>query len=259
MGGVCWYGEIYWNANLSSYLLFRGSSTGPPPLFSVTQSLHSLLSENLRAVVTQIFFLLHEDILIKLSNNPYPQLLFLLVFWHLDLSNKEQLVFVATALALPKKPKTFYSPQKRSKKRNNLFFFVLGTFSVLSALQSDVVIAQHLHNGQWKACLSVFAGSGDSCPLARSKNRLRTQTICSPERPGGTHAQMGLCFWTLSCFMLHDGSCDLLWVFWCFFFLLAAPGSDVGDITNYRVRLVSFERHKLDIDKVQVEDALDYT
>lgn len=37
MGGVCWYGEIYWNANLSCYLLFRGSCQRPPyftPLFS---------------------------------------------------------------------------------------------------------------------------------------------------------------------------------------------------------------------------------
>lgn len=30
MGGVCWYGEVYWNANLSSYLLFRGSLQGTP-------------------------------------------------------------------------------------------------------------------------------------------------------------------------------------------------------------------------------------
>ena len=31
MGGVCSYGEIYRNANLSSYLLLRGSCRQPPP------------------------------------------------------------------------------------------------------------------------------------------------------------------------------------------------------------------------------------
>lgn len=30
MGGVCWYGEIYWNANLWSYFVFKGSCQGPP-------------------------------------------------------------------------------------------------------------------------------------------------------------------------------------------------------------------------------------
>lgn len=125
-----------------------------------------------------------------------------------------------------------------------------GTFSVLSVLQSDVVIRQHLHNSQWKACLFCFTGSGDSCPLAGSKNRLRTQTICSPEWPGGTHVQMGLCFWTLSfsflCLMLQDGSCDLSWRG----FFVAAPGSNSGDITNYIAGIMSFEMHKTDINKV---------
>lgn len=76
VGGVCWCVEIYWNANLSSYLLFRESCAGPPtpPLFLVTQSLYSLLSEESNAIVTQILFFPHEDTLIKLSNNWYSQL-----------------------------------------------------------------------------------------------------------------------------------------------------------------------------------------
>lgn len=44
-----------------------------------------------------------------------------------------------------------------------------------------------------------------------------------------------------------------------FFFLLAAPGSHVGDVTNYRARLVSLERRKIDINEVQVEEAHYYT
>lgn len=35
----------------------------------------------------------------------------------------------------------------------------------------------------WKARLCSFPGSGDLSPAACSKNRYRTQTICSPERP----------------------------------------------------------------------------
>lgn len=208
-------------------ICYSGEAAGPPPLFSVTQSLHSRLSENLRPIATCCSFCMKASSPNSQTTDILSFTLYILEgFWHFDLSNKEKLVFVVLTVS-KKFKKQFYSPQKFSKRRNNLFFFVLGTFSVLSALQSDVVVVQHLRNSRWKACLFAFAGSGDSCPLAGSKNRLRTQMICSPGRPGGTHAQMGL-----NSFLRFSLFHATRWFMWCvmgdffvclFFFLLAAP------------------------------------
>lgn len=88
-----------------------------------------------------------------------------------------------------------------SKKRNNLCplkwcYFVSTAVRCCDCAASSQQLYFYEHC-QWKAHLCFFPGSGDSSPSACSKNRCRTQTICSPERPGGTHVQMGLCFWTL--------------------------------------------------------------
>lgn len=72
VGGVCWDGGIYWNANLSSYLLFRGSCRAPTPFLSHTIS--ALTAVRKLAAHCNMLFLLHEGILTKLPNNWHPQL-----------------------------------------------------------------------------------------------------------------------------------------------------------------------------------------
>lgn len=53
-GGVCWYGEIYWNANLSSYLLFKGENASTPSTPSNNRPpLSPLLHKSVAPVASQ--------------------------------------------------------------------------------------------------------------------------------------------------------------------------------------------------------------
>lgn len=88
-------------------ICYSEEAAGPPPLFSVTQSLRSLLSENLRLVVTCCSFCMKASSLnSQITDILSFTLCFIKGFWHFDLLNKDKLVFVA--LAGSRKTKTTY-------------------------------------------------------------------------------------------------------------------------------------------------------
>lgn len=152
-----------------------------------------------------------------------------------------------------------------SKKRNSLCP-LNWRYCVSTAVRccDCVASSQQLYfyeHSWWKAHLCFFPGSGDLFPLAGSKNRYRTQTICSPERPAATHVQMCLCFSTLSLLykvnpliLLHVLGYKMVHVI---FVLFPSPlGCNCGDITDELPRLLPLRRLKGDLNKVQWESAV---
>lgn len=155
--------------------------------------------------------------------------------------NKGRFVFDLLFDIVQKDGKTVLLPlcgTKYSKKRNNLCTLNWCYFVSTAVRWCDCAASsQQLYfyeQSQWKAHLCLYPGSGDSSPLARHKNRYRTQTICSPERPGGTRVQMSLAAFELSlalqrkspqlspCLGLQEAPCDFcpfsigpwLWLWW---------------------------------------------
>lgn len=102
---------------------------------------------------------------------------------------------------------------------------------------------------QWKAHLCFFPGSGDLSLLAGSKNRYRTQTICSPERPGGTYVQIGLLLLNSLWFEKKIPSAFSMsqatrWFMWFLSFFHRPPGCNCSDITDQMPRHLPLRNHK---------------
>lgn len=149
-----------------------------------------------------------------------------------------------------------------SKKRNNLcplnwWDFVSTAVRCCDCAASSQQLYFYEHS-QWKAHLCFFPGSGDSFPLALSKNRYRTQTIYSPERPGGISLQMVLCFWTFSLrykenppSFFHILGYKLVHVIFFLSFFSSSPGFECDDITDQMWWPLPFRGHKCDLNKLQ--------
>lgn len=124
-----------------------------------------------------------------------------------------------------KTAKQFYYPGVEQQKREIIFVYFVSTAVRCCDCAASSQQLYFYEHSQWKAHLCFFPGSGDSSPPACSKNRYRTQTICSPERPGGDHVQMGLlllnsCFTKKipSAFSMSQATRWFMWLFFLSFF-----------------------------------------